>query len=241
METCESPAELANTIRKAVGSIDLVVIGGGDGTLNAAASALRETRLPLGILPFGTANDLARTLGISIDTASAAETIVNGNIRQIDLGEVNGIPFFNVATIGIGARVTRELTNDVKQSWGKLGYAVATLRALWNSKPFFAEIGSERGLDRVWTYQISIGNGRHYGGGMTVEETADIDDGHLDLYSLEFDHLWGRCAGVPGFRKGRHGGWEKVRTLIGKEFKIRTLRPRSINTDGETNQYAGEL
>ena len=68
---------------------------------------------------------------------------------------------------------------------------------------------------------------------MTVEETADIDDGHLDLYSLEFDHLWGLALVYPAFRKGRHGRWEKVRTLIGKEFKIRTLRPRSINTDGE--------
>jgi diacylglycerol kinase (ATP) len=68
---------------------------------------------------------------------------------------------------------------------------------------------------------------------MTVEEDADIDDGHLNLYSLEFDHLWVLALVYPAFRKGRHGKWEKVRTLVGRDFKIRTLRPRPINTDGE--------
>ena len=233
MATCESPADLAKAIRKAAGSVDLVVIGGGDGTLNAAALALYETGLPMGILPFGTANDLARTLGIPNDPALAAETIVAGNIRRIDLGQVNGKPFFNVATIGIGARVTSELTTEVKQSWGKLGYAMATLRALRNSRPFFAEIRTEGGAVRVWTYQISVGNGRHYGGGMTVEEGADIDDGLLDLFSLEFNRLWVLAFVYPAFRKGRHGKWGKVRTMSGREFEVRTHRPRSINTDGE--------
>ena len=103
-ETCEGPNQLAAAIRKIAKSVNLVVLGGGDGTLNSAAHALMETDLPLGILPLGTANDLARTLRIPSDPAAAAEIIVAGHSRWIDLGEVNGKPFFNVASLGLSAR-----------------------------------------------------------------------------------------------------------------------------------------
>ncbi len=232
-ETCDGPDQLAAAIRRTANSVDLVVLGGGDGTLNSAAHALMETGLPLGILPLGTANDLARTLKIPPDPAAAAEIIAAGHIRRIDLGEVNGKPFFNVASLGLSARMTRELTHDVKQRWGKFGYALATFRALAQTRPFFAEIRSGGEVLRVRTIQITIGNGRHYGGGMTVEEDAEIDDGCLNLYSLEFGKLWKLALVYPAFRKGRHGVWHEVRTMRCGEVEIRTNRPRSVNTDGE--------
>ncbi len=232
-ETCGGPDQLAAAIRRTANSVDLVVLGGGDGTLNSAAHALMETGLPLGILPLGTANDLARTLKIPPDPAAAAEIIAAGHIRRIDLGEVNGKPFFNVASLGLSARMTRELTHDVKQRWGKFGYALATFRALAQTRPFFAEIRSGGEVLRVRTIQITIGNGRHYGGGMTVEEDAEIDDGCLNLYSLEFGKLWKLALVYPAFRKGRHGVWHEVRTMRCGEVEIRTNRPRSVNTDGE--------
>lgn len=189
-KTCDRPGDLADAIRRAVDTADLVVLGGGDGTLSSAAPALIETGLPLGILPLGTANDLAHTLEIPMDIAEAAQVIVDGNLRRIDVGEVNDTPFFNVASLGLSIAMTRELTHDVKQRWGKLGYALVTFRALSHTRPFVAEIRAGNEVHRVRTLQIAIGNGRYYGGGLTVEEEADIDDGCLNLYSLEFDHLW---------------------------------------------------
>jgi YegS/Rv2252/BmrU family lipid kinase len=232
-EICIGPDSLADTIRRTAEQVDLVVLGGGDGTLSSAAPALLETGLPLGILPLGTANDLARTLGIPLDMAGAAQVIVEGKLRRIDLGEVNGKPFFNVASMGLSVGMTRELTHDVKQRWGKLGYAVATFRALWHMRPFSAAIRSGDEVQKVRTLQISIGNGRYYGGGMAVEEGAEIDDGRLNLYSLEFDHLWKLALVYPAFRKGRHGMWKEVRTMSCSEVEIRTGRPKKINTDGE--------
>lgn len=232
-ESCQDRGELDETIRRMAGSIDLVVLGGGDGTLNSAAPALVDTGLPFGILPLGTANDLARTLGIPADLRAAAEVIVRGNIRRIDLGDVNGQPFFNVASMGLSVQLTRELTQDVKRRWGRLGYAVATVRALSHMRPFSAEIRHDGEVHRVRTVQISVGNGRHYGGGMTVEEGARVDDGKLDLYSLEFDRLWKLALVYPAFRSGRHGIWKEVRTISTSEVEIRTRRPRPINTDGE--------
>ena len=234
-ESCLGPDALSTTIRRAANSVDLVVLGGCDGTLNAAAPALIETGLPLGILPLGTANDLARTLGIPTDLGAAGQIIVDGQVRRIDLGEVNGKPFFNVASLGLSARMTRELTReltrDVKQRWGRLGYAIATIRALAHMRHFSAEIRYDGTIPRVRTVQISVG--RHYGGGMTVEADAVLDDARVDLYSLELDRLWKLALIYPAFRTGRQGLWQEVRTVSCADVEIRTRRPRPVNTDGE--------
>jgi YegS/Rv2252/BmrU family lipid kinase len=232
----ERPPEgegLDTTIRRHAGAVDLVVLGGGDGTLNAAAPALRDTGLPLGILPLGTANDLARTLGIPTDLADAARVVAEGRVRRIDLGEVNGRPFFNVASIGLSVAMTRELTGGLKRRWGRLGYALATFRALARLRPFRAEIRHDGQVLRVRTIQVSVGNGRHYGGGMTVDEAAAIDDGLLHLYSVEVASLWKLALIYPAFRAGRHGMLREVRSIAAPEFVLRTRRQRRVNTDGE--------
>ena len=81
--------------------VDLVVIVGGDGTVNAALRGLMETGLPLGILPLGTANDLARTLRIPADPSAAAAVIIGGQMRRIDVDQVNDQFFINVASMGL--------------------------------------------------------------------------------------------------------------------------------------------
>ncbi|MBP0446937.1 lipid kinase [Roseomonas sp. SSH11] len=232
-EDCKDPEGLRDTIRRLAPSIGLVVLGGGDGTMNAAAPALIETGLPLGILPLGTANDLARTLGLPQDAEEAARVILEGVAHRVDLGEVNGHPFFNVASIGLSVEVTRALTRDVKRRWGRLGYAIATGRALWRMRPFSAEIRCDGQSRRVRTLQIAVGNGLYYGGGIAIKEDARIDDGRLNLYSLEFESLWKLALVYPAFRSGRHGMWREVRTVELEEAEIRTRRPRRVNTDGE--------
>ncbi|MCA0199844.1 MAG: lipid kinase [Proteobacteria bacterium] len=236
-ERSNGPSELDALIRKHAATVNVVALGGGDGTFNGAAHALIDTGLTLGILPLGTGNDLARTLNIPMDLATAVDTIVAGKTHHIDLGDVNGRPFFNVASFGLSVRLTRNLTSDVKRRWGRLGYAIALLRALIRARPFSAEIVCGGTTQHVRTLQIAVGNGRHYGAGMTVEEDARIDDGVLNLYSLEFDHPWSLLLIYPAFRKGKHGVWKQVRTLKCSEVEIRTHKPRSINTDGEITTH----
>jgi YegS/Rv2252/BmrU family lipid kinase len=213
--------------------MDLVVVGGGDGSINAAALGVTERKLPLGILPMGTANDLARTLGIPTDLDQAARIIAAGRTRRIDLGLVNGRPFFNVASLGLSAELAKQLTRDVKRRFGRLGYGLVALKLLARARPFRATITSEDGSVRVRTLQIAVGNGRYYGGGNTVAKNAAIDDQHLDLYSLELRRAWKLALMARSFRYGEHGAWEEVRAIRAKEFDIRTRRPRSINADGE--------
>ena len=231
--SCRDSKSLAQAIRDRRTEVDLVVVGGGDGTLNCAASAIVETGLPLGILPLGTANDLARTLAIPSDPVRAAETIVAGHLRAIDLGEVNGHLFFNVASIGFSAELARELTGEAKKRWGTLGYAIAGARLLARTRPFTAFIEHDDRIEKVKTVQISVGNGRHYGGGMTVDSTAEPDDGKFHVYSLEVDHWWRLVALAPALRRGTHGTWTDVRSFTTDAVTIKTRRTRSVNTDGE--------
>lgn len=230
---CGSRDELGAVIRANAGSVDMAIIGGGDGTLNAAASALADTGLPLAILPLGTANDLARTLGIPLDLDEAARVAVTGTVRRIDLGEVNGVPFFNVASIGLSVELARELTRDMKRRWGTLGYAIAAARVLRRMAPMSAEIRIDGRPHRVKSVQIGVGNGRHYGGGMTVDERATVDDAKLDVYSIDLRGWWEWPFLYPSFRRGRQRRWKNVRTWECKEAEIVTRRPRPVNTDGD--------
>ncbi len=226
-------AAMAAAIRHHRENVDLVVVGGGDGTLNAAAAGLVATGLPLGILPLGTANDLARTLAIPADGAAAADIILSGNTRQIDLGEVNGHPFFNVASLGLSVAVTEHLTAKVKRRWGVLGYAVTVVRVVRQMRPFLVTVAHDGTVERARTLQVAVGNGRFYGGGMAIADDAEPDDGRLDVYSLEIGGWLGLLALAPSLRRGTHGRWRKVRAFGATELTVSTRRPRPVSADGE--------
>jgi YegS/Rv2252/BmrU family lipid kinase len=224
---------LPEIIRRFRDQVDLVIVGGGDGTLNACVEGLIETQLPLGILPLGTANDLARTLGIPRAIPDACEVIARGKLQAIDLGRVNGRHFFNVASLGLSVKITQQLSREAKRRWGMLAYPIAALQVLVHSVPFSAEIRVNGETKRVKTVQIAVGNGRHYGGGMTVAADAAINDQRLDLYSIEIQHWWQIIPLLPAMRSGTHASWSFVRALHGQEIEITTARPHAINTDGE--------
>ncbi|MDP4026714.1 lipid kinase [Methylobacterium sp. NEAU 140] len=230
-------ADCQATIRDYAERVDLVILGGGDGTMNAAAPALVDTRLPLGILPLGTANDLARSLGLPLDPMAAARFIPTARAHPVDLGWVNGHYYFNVASIGFSAELAGELTAESKKRWGVLGYAVAAVRVLRRVRPFTVTIEHDGTTEKVVTIQVSVGNGRHYGGGMTVEEGATVDDGKLDFYSLEIAHWWRLLALLPALRRGTHGRAADVRAFQTREIRLTTRRPRPVNTDGELTTH----
>jgi diacylglycerol kinase (ATP) len=233
VESFSGPDEVEADILTHAGDAEAVVVAGGDGTLSRAGGAVAKAGLPLGILPAGTANDLARTLAIPEDPAAAAAVIAAGHRRRIDLGTVNGHPFFNVASIGLSAELASTLSPDLKKRWGRLGYTLAGMRVLTRARPFTARITDGDEAVSVRTLQIAVGNGRHYGGGTVVEENATIDDGHLDLYSLELANVWKLALMLRTFRNGAHGAWQEVRTARAVEFAVATRRPRPINVDGD--------
>jgi len=232
-EYSDSAGQIAQLIRRHRETIDRVIIGGGDGTMNCAAPALLEADLPLGILPMGTANDLARTLEIPTDLAKACEVIGAGRLLRIDLGRVNGRYFFNAASIGLGAQVTRRLSREIKSRWGALGYARTVYDAAKTARSFSAAITCDGATHHVHSMQIAVGNGRFYGGGMNISVDAAIDDERLDLYSLKPLTLWQLIRLAPALRAGHHRDLQSVLVLHGREIEVRTHRSKSVTTDGE--------
>ncbi len=213
--------------------VGLVIVAGGDGTISSTAAALCRYRLPLAILPLGTANDLARTLEIPADVREACRVIVENRRLHVDLGEVNGHYFFNVANIGLGVRITHELTPEVKKHWGIFSYLKALVTALSRNNEFRATLIIDGQAHRVRSMQMAIGNGRYYGGGNVIDEDADIDDGLLAFYSLRPQGFWELLTLAPLLRGGRQHQTERTFNARGKRIEVQTPRPMEVHADGE--------
>lgn len=231
--TPDGPDGVAEAVRQHRAEIHSVIVAGGDGTLNAAAGILRETGLPLGILPMGTANDLARTLAIPEDLEQACDIIIANHQQRIDLGTVNGHYFFNVANIGLGPQITRELTPEVKKRLGVFSYLKAFTTAVKRNRTFRVEIDIDGRVVAKRSIQVAVGNGRFYGGGNVIDEQAAIDEGLLSLYCIEPLTPWELVTLAPLLRYGKHEQIERVFNTSGRRIEIRTSRRKSIHADGE--------
>lgn len=232
-ENVDSSEALAAKIREVASEVSCVLLGGGDGTLHAAAPALHETGLPLGILPLGTANDLARSLDIPDTPDAAAAIVLAGRIRPIDVGTVNGIPYFNVASLGLSVAVTRQLSGIMKRRLGMLAYPLAAALTIVRYRRFSValRVDGEEILTR--TLQVAVGNGVYYGGGNLVDANAAIDDGILNVYSLEPRAWWRLLVMARAFRNGEHDRIREVRSLKCRTLSVTTKKPHDVSADGE--------
>jgi YegS/Rv2252/BmrU family lipid kinase len=233
VERTPDPSRFRELIQRRASDIDRVIVAGGDGTLNAAVQVLAELGLPLGIVPLGTANNLARTLEIPTDPRKAGEVIAGGQRRRIDLGRVNGRYFCTTASIGLSVQITEALSPSVKRRWGAMAYGLAALRAVRRSHPFHADIAWEGGSRHSRTVQIVVGNGRYYGAALAVAPDATIDDARLDLYSIEVNHWWDLLKLAPFLKRGTHVERPEVEAFRATAFQIRTRKPMPIDLDGE--------
>jgi YegS/Rv2252/BmrU family lipid kinase len=227
------PAAIAGVVAERKGEADLVIVGGGDGTLSAALPGLVAAGLPVGVLPLGTANNLARTLGIPTDLGAAVAIIAAGRTRAIDLGVVNDRYFLTTASLGLSVRITEELSDESKRRWGRMAYAQAAIRVLRRARPFRATIRHDDRTLEMRTVQIVVGNGRFYGHAMTVAEDARIDDQQLDFYSIEVRHWWRMLTLLPALRRGSHGEKAGVYACRCREITVHTRVPHDIDIDGE--------
>lgn len=232
-EACERAAAVSERIMAVKDEVSCVILGGGDGTMHAAAPALLESGLTLGILPLGTANDLSRSLGVPSDPAGAAATILGGRTRVIDLGTVNGLPFFNVASLGLGVGITRRLNRIMKRRFGALAYPLAAAITVATTGRFHAWLRADGDEVLAMTLQIAVGNGRFYGGGAVVDESAQIDDGLLHVYSLEPRARWRLMLLARAFRAGEHRTLREVRNFTCRGLSVTTRRSREVAADGE--------
>jgi diacylglycerol kinase (ATP) len=224
--------DLKRMLREHGPSVDRIVIGGGDGTLSKALPALLELNKPVAVLPLGTANDFARMLGLSVDPLEAAETALDGREHQIDVGLANGQPYLNVASVGVASQVIEAQSKELKRRWRVLAYAIGLLRAARDIQPFFVDLDiDDRPRWSAAVYQVSVGNGRYHGGGLTVAEDAAIDDGKLDLYVVYPGTFWQLFACVMHLRFGLMKP-DVLDRNTATRVKLRTDKSRSVDADG---------
>ena len=220
------PGELSNTIVAHKNDVDVVVVGGGDGTLLTAIDGLIETKLPLAILPLGTFNELARTLGVPSDPAAVAALVDEGVPLRLDVGSVNGVNYFNEASVGLSTRVTRLQTPEVKRRWGMLAIVVATLRALRWARPLHLEVEAEDGTKRVVrAVQLTAANSYRFGG-VVENPQASLADGVLDLYSIDAAGFGQTIALIGAVALRRFHESPEVNTFHGKRFVVRSVHGR---------------
>jgi diacylglycerol kinase (ATP) len=226
-----------DAIRDHASRIDMVIMAGGDGTLHLAADALVGSGLPLGVLPLGTANDLASSLDIPTSIEDACDVIARGHVTSIDMGWVNGAYFFNAANIGFAVELTRHLSARTKGRFGVAGYGLAAVEAMRARRAFDVELVHQGRTTCLRSMHLTVGNGRYHGGAIKVAENAALDDHLLHLYSVRPVGVLGLLGLVPALLRGEQGASDKVDTLDALAFEIRTERPMKIVADGELTTH----
>ncbi|MBO6633203.1 YegS/Rv2252/BmrU family lipid kinase [Parvibaculum sp.] len=214
-------------------NVDAVAVAGGDGTLNPLVQCLVERRLPLLVLPAGTANDFARSLQMPEKPDELAALLHDGRISAVDVGYANDKPFLNAASIGMTNTISRLQSKERKRQWGVLSYAVSAFEAGRTARSFRAHFeggGKPRDMRCI---QLLVGNGRFYGGGMTVHADATLTDGLLHLYAAVPRSLFGMAALLPFLRFGRTDLAPEVLCDEGAEISIATVPRRHVFADGE--------
>ncbi|HEY8313356.1 MAG TPA: YegS/Rv2252/BmrU family lipid kinase [Candidatus Baltobacteraceae bacterium] len=211
---------------------DAIVAAGGDGTIVSSLAEAMQAKVPLGIIPLGTFNDLARTFGIPLDVPGACAIVAGGTTREIDVGRVNGAYFVNEASIGISTRIARRQTPELKQRFGFFGVAGTTIQTLAQHRPFFAEVDFDGRSEQFRTVQLTFANSYHFGGLIEVPG-GSIDNGMLELFSVEIENWLGV---IPIVRKAithDRGSVDGLRRRRSNRFTVHTHRPHHISADGE--------
>jgi YegS/Rv2252/BmrU family lipid kinase len=180
----------------------LVLAWGGDGTVNEVASALAFDDVPLGLVPAGSGNGLATELGVSKRADRAIAAALQAPPHRIDLGEIGGRLFVNIAGVGIDAHVAHEFGRASNVRRGFLTYAKITGRALFQYVPSRCRIVSDGGIVDTRALLVTIANGTQYGNNARIAPSARLDDGWLDLVIVEDASRLRTFANVPRLFNG---------------------------------------
>ena len=220
---------------------DVVVAWGGDGTVNGAAASVAGTGIPLAIIPGGSGNGLARDLTIPFDPARAFEVAATGKPRAIDAGDLQGSLFFNVAGIGLDARIAGRLATEGHRR-GLMGYVLATvaeLRLYEACAYSISEAKDARGqaltgdiTDRRALF-IALANSRQYGSGAQIAPRALLDDGQMEVVIVEPQSSLQIARQLPAFFGGRLQEGPGIVMRSAASMEISCAQPIAFHVDGE--------
>jgi YegS/Rv2252/BmrU family lipid kinase len=231
------PAKLVPKVREAVrDDAPMVIVGGGDGSLSCAVEELVERDCVFALLPLGTANSFARTLGIPLDLDGAIATIAGGRRRRVDLGMVGGDYFANSAAMGLSPMIAEGVPHKLKRYLGRFGYLLWASWCLVRFHAFRLTVDDGREKRTLWATEVRIANGGFHGG-VEMVEAADVASGEIVIQAVT-----GRSNAlliwdwISKFLKlpARHATTEEFH---GRRFTLETRPRQRLSIDGEVRAH----
>jgi YegS/Rv2252/BmrU family lipid kinase len=216
----------------AVEAGEVPVVMSGDGLVGAVGGAMAGSDTPLGILPGGRGNDLARVLGIPSEPEGAVAALFAGHSRRIDVGEANGKRFLGIVSVGFDSECNRR-ANEVKLIRSNLVYVYSLFRTLagWKPARFTVQVDAER--TRFTGYSVSVANNSTFGGGMRIAPGADLEDGLFDVVAIGEVGKLRFLANLPKVFKGTHVDGDDVRVFRAPHLELSASKPFPVYADGE--------
>ena len=227
------PDKMDKVVIDAIARAPMVILGGGDGSLSSNVDHFVGQATVFAVLPLGTANSFARTLGVPLDLDGAIDVIANGRRKTIDLGIIDGDFFANAAALGLSPLIADTVPHKLKNYLGMVGYLIWAARVAFKFRPFRLRVTLDDGtLVKSWATEARIFNGTHHGG-VELTETQTLDSGDIVIQAVTGKRLWGLA-------------WSWFATLFkirrreltttewrGKKLRLEARPRQKISIDGE--------
>jgi YegS/Rv2252/BmrU family lipid kinase len=229
---CKSAKSMETAIKQALKKAPMVIVGGGDGSLSSFVDYFIGKDVVFALLPLGTANSFARTMGVPLDLDGAVDVIAKGEARKIDLGCINGDYFLNAAAMGLAPKVAESVPHGLKRTLGRLGYLIWAGWSAANFRAFRVKLEDGKRTVRMWATEVRIANGSFHGG-IELIENADLKSGEIVVQVVTGRSIaklgWSYFASATKL-KARH---QTVREFVASEFTLSTKPRMKVSIDGE--------
>jgi len=227
------PEHLPEIMKEAISRQgSLVIVGGGDGTISSIVDQLAYQDVVLGILPLGTGNSFARTLGIPLTLEGAVDVIAGGKVADIDLGKIDDDYFANMAAIGFSADVAHSSPNALKKFLGPFAYFFVAIGQFFRHRSFSCTFQTADEEQKIKTHQILIANGS-FMGKTFLTPAINPDDRSLIVFTMDMLNRWQMLKLWIAFLLGKYTAFSEAKYFRTREIRIETDPPQYIDVDGE--------
>ncbi|OPX88014.1 MAG: putative lipid kinase BmrU [Pelotomaculum sp. PtaB.Bin104] len=227
------PERLPEVVQEAVKHKQyLIIVGGGDGTISSVVKFFAHSEAVLGILPLGTVNSFARTLGIPLNLKGAIQVIARGKAVDVDLGRVGDIYFSNIVAVGLAAKVAGNITSRLKLYTGALAYGLMGIKILLSHRSFDCTLTMHDEVVKFNTHQVVIANGGYFGV-TPIAQNATADDREIIIMVMDTTSRWQTLKLWIAFLLRRSFSFSQIRFFRTKEVILEAEPPQYVEVDGE--------